>query len=87
MRAEVQPRGRVRQVGQYRIPRRVIAEAAHVLPAAVDEGKTTTTTFSDIKMGKPDPALFAVPASYKKYGSMQEMMMGNMQRLMQQQFR
>jgi len=51
----------------------------------VDEGQTTTTTFSDIKMGKPDAALFELPASYKKYDSMQQMMMGNMQRLMQQQ--
>jgi len=51
----------------------------------VDEGQTTTTTFTDIKMGKPDAALFELPASYKKYGSMQEMMMGNMQRMMQQQ--
>jgi len=51
----------------------------------VDEGQTTTTTFSEIKMGKPDAALFELPASYKKYGSMQEMMMGSMQRLMQQQ--
>jgi outer membrane lipoprotein-sorting protein len=50
----------------------------------VDEGQTTTTTFSDIKMGKPDASLFELPASYKKYGSMQEMMMGNMQRMMQQ---
>lgn len=51
----------------------------------VDEGQTTTTTFTDIKMGKPDAALFELPASYKKYGSMQEMMMGNMQRMMPQQ--
>ena len=49
----------------------------------VDEGQTTTTTFTDIKTGKPDPSLFELPASYKKYGSMQEMMMGNMQRMMQ----
>ena len=51
----------------------------------VDEGKTTTTTFSDIKMGQPDAALFELPASYKKYDNMQQMMMGNMQRMMQQQ--
>ena len=50
----------------------------------VDEGQTTTTTFTDIKSGKPAASLFELPASYKKYGSMQEMMMGNMQRLMQQ---
>jgi hypothetical protein len=51
----------------------------------VDEGQTTTTTFTDIKMGKPDAALFELPASYKKYASMQQMMMGNMQRMMQMQ--
>jgi len=51
----------------------------------VDEGRTTTSTFSDIKMGKPDAALFELPASYKRYGNMQEMMMGNMQRMMPQQ--
>jgi hypothetical protein len=51
----------------------------------VDEGQTTTTTFTDIKMGKPDAALFELPAAYKKYASMQQMMMGNMQRMMQMQ--
>lgn len=51
----------------------------------VDEGQTTTTTFSDIKMDKPDAALFDLPARYKKYDSMQQMIMGNMQRLMRQQ--
>ena len=50
----------------------------------VDAGHTTTTTFTDIKLGQPDASLFELPASYKKYGSMQEMMMGNMQRMMQQ---
>lgn len=50
----------------------------------IDEGQTTTTTFTDIKIGKPAASLFELPASYKKYGSMQEMMMGNMQHLMQQ---
>jgi hypothetical protein len=51
----------------------------------VDEGQTTTTTFTDIKQGKPDPSLFELPASYKRYDNMQGMMMGNMQRMMQQQ--
>lgn len=51
----------------------------------VDDGQTTTTTFTDIKMGKPDAALFELPASYKKYSSMQEMIMGNMQRMMPQE--
>lgn len=48
-----------------------------------DDGQTLTTTFTDIKMGKPDAAQFDLPADYKKYGGMQEMIMGNMQRLMQ----
>ena len=47
-----------------------------------ENGRTATTTFSDIKMEKPDASLFELPASYKKYGSMQEMMMANMQRMM-----
>jgi hypothetical protein len=33
-------------------------------------------------MGKPDGALFELPAGYKKFGSMQEMIMGNMQRML-----
>lgn len=49
----------------------------------IEDGQTTTTTFTDIKMEKPDASLFELPADHKKYGSMQEMMMGNMQRLMQ----
>jgi len=49
----------------------------------VENEQTTTTTFSDIKMDKPDSSLFVLPENYKKYGNMQEMMMGNMQRLMQ----
>jgi outer membrane lipoprotein-sorting protein len=50
----------------------------------VEEGQTTTTTYSDIKTDKPDASLFDVPEGYKKYANMQEVMMGNMQRLMQQ---
>jgi len=53
----------------------------------VENGQTTTTTFSDIKMDKPDASLFTLPESYKKYGNMQEMMMGNMERLMKGQGR
>ena len=49
----------------------------------VEEGQTTTTTFSDIKMVKPDASLFELPESYKQYDSMQQMIMGNMQRLRQ----
>jgi hypothetical protein len=51
----------------------------------VDNGVTTTTTFTDIKMGKPAASLFELPAAFKKYGSMQELIMGNMQRMMHQE--
>ena len=49
----------------------------------VENEQTTTTTFSDIKLDKPDASLFDLPEGYKKYGNMQEMIMGNMQRLLQ----
>ena len=49
----------------------------------VENGETTTTTFTDIKMEKPEASLFELPADYKQYGSMQAMIMGNMQRMMQ----
>lgn len=49
----------------------------------VENEQTTTTTFSDIKMDKPDASLFDVPGSYKKYGNMQDMVMANMQRMLQ----
>jgi len=49
-----------------------------------DSGETTITTFRDINQSSPDAALFEVPAKYKQYGSMQELIMGNMQRMMQQ---
>ena len=49
----------------------------------VENEQTTTTTFSDIKMDKPDASLFDLPEGYKKYGNMQEMIMGNMQRMLQ----
>jgi hypothetical protein len=49
----------------------------------VDEGRTTTTTFTNIKMGQPDAALFELPAGFQHYSSMQEMMMGAAQRMMQ----
>jgi outer membrane lipoprotein-sorting protein len=51
----------------------------------VEDGQTTTVTFGDIKMGKPEESLFELPTDFKRYGSMQEMMMGNMQRMMPQQ--
>ena len=45
-------------------------------------GATITTHFRDIKMSAPDASLFDPPADFKAYGSMQEMMMANMQRTM-----
>ena len=45
-------------------------------------GATITTHFRDIKMSAPDASLFDPPSDFKGYGSMQEMMMANMQRMM-----
>jgi hypothetical protein len=45
-------------------------------------GPTVTTHFRDIKMTAPDASLFDPPTDYKVYGSVQEMMMANMQRMM-----
>lgn len=46
------------------------------------DGATITYHFRDIKMSAPDASLFDPPSDYKKYGSMQEIMMTNMQRMM-----
>jgi hypothetical protein len=43
---------------------------------------TITTHFSNVKMSAPDASLFDPPSDFTKYGSLQEMMMGNMQRMM-----
>jgi hypothetical protein len=40
-----------------------------------DNGKRTTMIFKDVKLDKPDAALFDPPADYKKYDSMMNMMM------------
>ena len=45
-------------------------------------GATMTTHFRDIKMSAPGASLFDPPADYKVYGSIQEMMMANVQRMM-----
>jgi hypothetical protein len=45
-------------------------------------GSTITTHFSNIKLSAPDASLFDPPSGYTKYGSIQEMMMANMQRMM-----
>ena len=45
-------------------------------------GSTITTHFTNIKLSAPDALLFDPPSTYTKYGSIQEMMMGSMQRMM-----
>jgi hypothetical protein len=45
-------------------------------------GATITTHFSNVKLSAPDAALFDPPGDFTKYGSIQEMMMGSMQRMM-----
>lgn len=45
-------------------------------------GSTITTHFSNIKLSAPDASLFDPPSDFTKYGSIQEMMMGNMQHMM-----
>jgi hypothetical protein len=48
----------------------------------VQDGKTMTILFKDVKLAKPDAALFAPPSDFKKYESMQAMMMQMMQKQM-----
>lgn len=50
---------------------------------SVEDGETTTMKFADIKFEKPPASLFELPADYKKYDSMQQMMMGAMHQMMQ----
>jgi hypothetical protein len=45
-------------------------------------GGVMTSRFSDIKVGKPDAAMFDAPADYTKYGSIQEMMGAAMRKMM-----
>ena len=45
-------------------------------------GSTVTTHFTNIKLSAPDSSLFDPPSGYTKYGSIQEMMMSSMQRMM-----
>lgn len=47
-----------------------------------DDGMVITTLFKNINQNKPDASLFEPPTDYKRYDSMQELMMGNMQRMM-----
>lgn len=43
---------------------------------------TITTHFHNVKFDAPDSSLFEPPSDFTRYGSMQEMMMGNMQKMM-----
>lgn len=45
-------------------------------------GSIITTHFTNVKLSPPDASLFDPPSDFTKYGSMQEMMMGNMQHMM-----
>jgi hypothetical protein len=49
-----------------------------------EDGAVITTTFKDINQGKPAASLFEPPADFKRYGSIQELMMSNMQHMMPQ---
>jgi hypothetical protein len=46
-------------------------------------GDTVTTLFKNVKLEAPPASRFEVPAGLKKYGSVQEMMMGGIQNMMQ----
>jgi hypothetical protein len=45
-------------------------------------GATITTHFSNVKLSAPDASVFDPPGGFTKYGSIQEMMMGNMQHML-----
>ncbi len=47
-----------------------------------DNGTLITTLFKNVNQNKPDAALFVPPAGFKRYGSMQELMMDKMQNMM-----
>ena len=47
-----------------------------------EDGSTMTMKFTDINQSKPSSSLFEPPSDYKRYASMQELMMSNMQRMM-----
>lgn len=53
---------------------------------SIADGETTTVKFANIKPGKPAASLFELPAEYRRYGSVQEMMMSAMQQMMMQGF-
>jgi hypothetical protein len=47
-----------------------------------DDGMVVTTLFKNINQSKPDVSLFEAPAEFKRYDTMQELMMANMQRML-----
>ncbi len=51
--------------------------------AMTQDGVNLSMEFRDFKEGKPDAQLFSEPVEFKKYASIQELMMANMQKLMQ----
>ncbi len=53
---------------------------------ATEEGRTIVTLFKNVQFTKPAAALFDPPTNFKKYASVQEMMMGAMQKMMGEQF-
>jgi Domain of unknown function (DUF4412) len=49
-----------------------------------NDDQTTTTKFTDINRSKPSASMFEPPSDFKRYASMQELMMSNMQQMMPQ---
>ncbi len=47
-----------------------------------NEDQTTTTKFTDINRSKPSASLFEPPSDFKRYASIQELMMSSMQQMM-----
>jgi hypothetical protein len=49
---------------------------------AVVDGDTVTCKFRDIRLDKPPASLFELPAGFRQYRSLQELMMGAMQQML-----
>ena len=47
-----------------------------------EDGSVVTTLFKNVNQSKPDASLFEPPADFKKYDTIQELMMSNMQHMM-----
>jgi len=47
-----------------------------------EDGSTMTMKFTDINQSKPSASMFEPPSDFKRYGSVQELMMSNMQQMM-----